>query len=82
MVIQRVWCLRNATGVRQPSCSRVHTVRDIWTKQASVGHCLEFIWEPVREIHHCCLAPAVCGVRMCVKKNTVPCALVFRIIHK
>ena len=50
-------------------CSRSSSTMLSWrvhTKQVSVSHCLEHIWEPVHEIHHSWLVPALCGVRMCV----------------
>ena len=54
LVIRCSECLRNAAGIGQPSCRRVHT------KQAPVSHCLERVWEPVDEIHHWSMLFAEC----------------------
>ena len=37
----------------QPFRQRVHTVGNIWAKQAPVNHCLEHVWKPVHEVHNC-----------------------------
>ena len=40
--------------------SRVHTVTNIWSKQAPVSHCLERVWKLVHEIHSCLLTVPNC----------------------
>ena len=61
LVIRCAECLRNAAGVLQPSCRRVHKSLSVTVRNISENL--------FHEIHHSWLVQALCGGRLCVKKT-------------